>query len=76
MSASVFKLDHEDNGVIAHSFAVPVGKVYRLVSISFKFNTAPATAEVPKKKSTKKKNMIKSVKDKCTTAKLFLVWLR
>ena len=45
MSASVFKLDHQDNGVIAHSFAVPAGACYRLMHISFKFDIAPTTSE-------------------------------
>ena len=45
MSASVFKINGTGAAAIATSMTVPAGRTYQLLSVSLKYNTAPATSE-------------------------------
>jgi len=45
MSGSVFKVPATGNGPITATMAVPVGAVYRILSVSCNFSIAPTTSE-------------------------------
>ena len=45
MSASIYKISEEGTGPVNVSMTVPPGSVYRLHSVSIKFNAAPVTSE-------------------------------
>ena len=45
MSASIFRHAEQGNGPLAETFVVPVGSVYRFVSVSVHLNAAATTSE-------------------------------
>ena len=45
MSASVFKVNAEGDGVMLATMTVPVGQSYRLSHVSCRFSAAPTTSE-------------------------------
>jgi len=45
MGASVYKVSGTGAAAIATSLTVPAGMTYQLMSVSLKYNTAPATSE-------------------------------
>ena len=45
MSSSVYKINETGTAMLRFSGTVPVGKTYRLVSVSCNFNAAPTSAE-------------------------------